>query len=273
MPNRILKESVCTSITLDQLDADEERLFYRLMVQCDDFGRFYAHPGIVRGHCFPRKVDVTLEQMAVWLDSLERSGLIRRYVVDGEAYLLMVTWDKHQQVRAKRSKFPAPDSTLAPAAAEARTHEQADAGASSTDEHLKSIDINGNHLPANVPVIQSESNPILLRAAAQPTTNGGPIPKPKPKRTPITDAEIEDLIGKYTERYGTPQAVRDEVDLALNHSARLKNFNERLYVDGWLRRELERRPPVLSTVRNGRPAERERRIIDRTGLPPGQDQP
>ena len=38
MPNRVIKESICTSDTLDHLSADEERFFYRLLVQVDDFG-------------------------------------------------------------------------------------------------------------------------------------------------------------------------------------------------------------------------------------------
>lgn len=92
-------------------------------------------------------------------------------------------------------------------------------------------------------------------------------PKPKPERVPITDQDTEDLIGKYAERYGTPQAVRDEIELALNHSARLKNFKERIYVDGWLRRELTHRPALPGNSRNGRP-EPERRIVDHTGVAP-----
>lgn len=40
MPNRMIKESICTSETLAQLTPEEERLFYRLLVNADDFGRF-----------------------------------------------------------------------------------------------------------------------------------------------------------------------------------------------------------------------------------------
>ena len=111
MPNRILKESICTSATLDRLTAEAEVLFYRLMVQCDDYGRFFAHPGIVRGHCFPRKTDLDLKAVSSWLDRLEQMGLIVRYEVAGDPYLAMVTWEKHQQTRAKRSKYPEPPPT------------------------------------------------------------------------------------------------------------------------------------------------------------------
>ena len=40
MPNRILKESICTNEQIDGLTAFEETVFYRLIVICDDFGRF-----------------------------------------------------------------------------------------------------------------------------------------------------------------------------------------------------------------------------------------
>ena len=36
MPNRILKESVCTSDSVNKLSWFEEVLFYRLIVNCDD---------------------------------------------------------------------------------------------------------------------------------------------------------------------------------------------------------------------------------------------
>jgi len=52
LPNRFIKESICKSETLDKLTAEEERLFYRLIVNCDDYGRFDAKPSIVRMAAF-----------------------------------------------------------------------------------------------------------------------------------------------------------------------------------------------------------------------------
>ena len=40
MPNRIIKESICRSEEIDSLSWFEEVLFYRLIVTCDDFGRY-----------------------------------------------------------------------------------------------------------------------------------------------------------------------------------------------------------------------------------------
>lgn len=124
MPNRILKESICTSDTLEALSPEEERLFYRLMVQCDDYGRFEARPAIVRARCFPLKVDsISDADVGQWISALERAGLLAVYSVGGRPYLQMVTWDRHQQRRAKVSKYPDPSASDA-----TRNHVLADAG-------------------------------------------------------------------------------------------------------------------------------------------------
>ena len=48
MPNRILKESVCTSDSIDSLSWFEECLFYRLIVNCDDYGRFDGRVAVIK---------------------------------------------------------------------------------------------------------------------------------------------------------------------------------------------------------------------------------
>lgn len=117
MPNRILKESICTSDTIDQLSPQEEVFFYRLLVACDDYGRMDGRPRILRARCFPLRVDViTDDAISEWLDTFERVGLVERYTVNGQLYIQVTTWERHQQVRAQRSKFPAPaDSNTASA--------------------------------------------------------------------------------------------------------------------------------------------------------------
>ncbi len=109
MPNRVLKETICTSETLDMLTPLEERLFYRLLVQCDDFGRMDARPAILRAKCFPLKVDgIALDEVEFWVQALSTAGLLHLYVVEGKPYLQIATWEKHQQRRARYSKYPAP---------------------------------------------------------------------------------------------------------------------------------------------------------------------
>lgn len=109
MPDRIIKESICTSDTLNKLTDFEERFWHRLTVNCDDYGRFDARPAILRGRLFPLRDGTTDRNMEEALNKLASVGLVALYVVDGKPYLQLVTWAKHQRIRAKRSKFPDPD--------------------------------------------------------------------------------------------------------------------------------------------------------------------
>lgn len=110
MPNRIIKESICRSDSIDSLSWFEEVLFYRLIVVCDDYGRFDGRPSIIRGSCFPLK-DIRLEHIENALSKLSTAGMVRRYEAGGRPYLQLISWERHQQIRAKRSKFPSPDET------------------------------------------------------------------------------------------------------------------------------------------------------------------
>jgi hypothetical protein len=113
MPNRILKESITTSCEVDNLSAEEERFFYRLIVICDDFGRMDARPPVLRARCYPLKLDsIKDKDIEKWLKALVEQKLIFIYKVNGKPFLQMTTWDKHQQKRAKKSKFPAPDEGM-----------------------------------------------------------------------------------------------------------------------------------------------------------------
>ena len=139
MPNRLIKESVCTSDNLDRLSWFEEAMFFRLIVNCDDYGRMDARPAILRARLFPLKT-VTDTQVEKALQSLRSADMIDIYVVDGRSFLQMRTWEKHQQVRAKRSKYPAPvDGVIA------------------TDNNSQASDIKCKQMITDAPVIQSES--------------------------------------------------------------------------------------------------------------------
>ena len=114
MPNRIIKESICTSENIDQLTEFQETFFYRLMVNCDDFGRFDARPKLLSSRLFPLR-DISTETVAETLEALQNADLIILYEVGGHPYLQMKTWEKHQQARATKSKYPsASDSDVQP---------------------------------------------------------------------------------------------------------------------------------------------------------------
>jgi len=176
MPNRIIKESICTSDNLDTLSWQEEVFFYRLLVNCDDYGRFDARPAILRSRCFPLKISkVTEKQILGWLKTLSHQNLIKIYEIEGQRYLYVPTWEKHQQIRAKRSKYPAPDS-------------------------------NGNHLIADDSICTR--NPIQSESESNPNTSTPAPEKVKTtygefKNVSLSKAEYDELV----KRFGAQEAT------------------------------------------------------------------
>ena len=179
MPNRIIKESICTSDSVDQLNWFEECLFYRLIVNCDDYGRYDGRPAIIKNRLFPLKEDLTISDVASAVSSLVNADLVLLYQADGRPYLQLKTWDEHQRIRAKRSKFPSPSD------GELQTH----------DSNLLS---NDSELLTNASVIQS--NPIQ----SESNTEGV-----KPKR--FTPPSLEEVKAYCVERKNgvDPQAFID----------------------------------------------------------------
>ena len=113
LPNRIIKESICTSEDIAGLSMGAEILFYHLMVKVDDFGVYFGNEQIIKNTCFPLKSsEIKVKQVESWLNELVKAGLLFAYVAeDGKKYVQFTKWAKHQQIRAKKSKYPLFDST------------------------------------------------------------------------------------------------------------------------------------------------------------------
>lgn len=179
MPNRILKDSICTSDTIDGLSWFEEVFFYRLIVTVDDYGRYDARPAILKARLFPLKSSVTEKQIENTLNRLATAGLVSTYTVEDKPILQLRTWEKHQTIRNQKSKYPGPD--------------EADCSS------LNSIEINCTQLNSNVPVIQSESNPNPnpnpedARARAKPTKHQYGMYQ----NVLLTDADMDALKAEF----------------------------------------------------------------------------
>ena len=112
MPNRILKESICSSENINLISDKAVAFFYRLIVNSDDYGRFDGRPSIIISRCYPLRIKIIDELEVVdLLAELSKSKLITVYKKD-EKYLIQIsTWEKHQQIRAKKSKYPPYDNS------------------------------------------------------------------------------------------------------------------------------------------------------------------
>lgn len=106
MPNRIIKETICTSEDINKLSPMAECLFYRLMVKADDFGTYYGNGMIIKSTCFPLK-DISTTDIRNWVCELVSAGLVYLYEADDRRWYIQFTkWEKHQQMRATKRRFP-----------------------------------------------------------------------------------------------------------------------------------------------------------------------
>lgn len=110
MPNRIIKESIKRSPEIDRLSWFEEVVFYRMIVTADDYGRLDGRTIVLKNDLFPTKDTITKKAVEDAVNKLVSVGLLVPYV-DAESdmpYLYFRKWNKHQTVRNKFSKYPAP---------------------------------------------------------------------------------------------------------------------------------------------------------------------
>lgn len=218
MPNRIIKETICTSEEIEALTAEQEVFFYRLMVSCDDFGLFDGRPKIIASKCYPLKsLDIKCVQMM--LDALICNHLISMYEVGGRPYLHITNWEKHQQIRAKRAKYPMPSE-----------------GRAITCNQLISSDIGCNHLQAFAPVIQS--NPIRIQSESESESES--------KVTPAVAVATEETdlqksckavwyayADSYESRYGVKPVRNAKVNGQVKQFVQRVGSEEGPHIAGW----------------------------------------
>lgn len=105
---RTIKPEAFESEDLASVDVTAMVTFFGLLTQADDSGRFRDHPAIIAGRLWALRADHTPANVAVDLEQLADAGLICRYTgCDGNSYLHIVTWEKHQKIdRPSASRRP-----------------------------------------------------------------------------------------------------------------------------------------------------------------------
>ena len=106
---RTIKPEFPQSETIGKLSRDARLLFIQLWTIADDSGRARAASRMLASLLYPYDDDAR-SLIDGWLDELERAGTIRRYRIDGDAYLEIINWLKHQKIdRPSPSRLPAFD--------------------------------------------------------------------------------------------------------------------------------------------------------------------
>lgn len=220
MPNRILKESICTSETIDDMSWFEECFFHRLLVNCDDYGRFDARPAILKSRLFPLKDRLSLKDIEGALKRLADIGCVKLYTCDSKPYLYLPTWEVHQTIRARKSRYPDPNG-------------------------VNACEINCKQMQADVPVIQSNPNPIRNR-----NTDSGEQASPLPAviSIPLNDGSeypvTQDQVHKWSELYpavDVMQELREMVGWSqANKTRRKTKVGVERFINNWLSREQDK---------------------------------
>lgn len=228
MPNRILKESICTSDSIDSLGWFDEVLFYRLIVNCDDYGRFDGRPAIIKNRLFPLKENLTAKTVSRAIEKLASAGLVTLYVFEGKPYLYLPTWNHHQSVRAKFSKYPAPEDGC---------------------ERMKSSASNCNQMNANVPVFECDIRESIFEnresnVGAEPE----PASAPPVAELPLNDGSLFPVYAPDASKWSmlypavnVLQELRKMTGWLDANPKRLKTkAGIRSFITGWLAREQDR---------------------------------
>ena len=220
MPNRIIKESIRTSKSVNAMSDFQFRLWAYLITYVDDYGRGSADPELLKGFVFPRRKRVSESDIEKALAELAGMGCILLYEVDGESYFCFPNWSKHQRIQTKQSKFPEPVNC-----AESRP---------STVNHGEPPSSTVNH---GEPPSESESNP---------NTNPNPNTKESaPARhahgqygwVKLTDDEYSRLLADLGEaELARCIAYVDEAAQSTGNKNKWKDWNltlRKCHRDGW----------------------------------------
>src|SRR5260370_12886940 len=104
---RSIKPEFFTDEKMGRLSHEARLLFIGLWCFADDEGRMGACEKVIAGQIFPFQEDSTSTRRA--LDELSTAGRIRLYEVNGDKYLSITNFTKHQKIdRPSKSRFPRP---------------------------------------------------------------------------------------------------------------------------------------------------------------------
>lgn len=105
---RSIKPEFPQSESMGNVSRDARLLFVMLWPICDDHGRTRAASRMLASTLFPYDDDAP-SQIDSWLAELEREKCIRRYEVNGSAYLEICNWLTHQKIdKPSKPQFPEP---------------------------------------------------------------------------------------------------------------------------------------------------------------------
>lgn len=106
MPQRLLRDWT-DSERVNQLSAQAEVFFVRLIMKADDYGRYYGSPQLLKSYLYPLR-DVRLADITRLIAECVKAGLIVEYGTAAKRYIAILNFGQRLRLRGD-SKFPPPD--------------------------------------------------------------------------------------------------------------------------------------------------------------------
>lgn len=249
MPNRIIKESLCSSGKISSLTDFEFRLWIGLITQADDTGRGDARPAIIKGHIFPLRDRITVKDISGALHGLAAKGCISLYEIDGRSYFWFPSWAKHQRIRDAKPKFPAPPSEELSFQSENSDLDQFAA----TRGNSRQLAANRGEPPQLAALIQSnpiQSNPNISALSSESEETEIELILNTGELYPVSKTKAD----RWRELYPSvdvSQELRNMAAWLENNPAKRKTKTGILrFCNGWLAREQDKRQGIAPTTQH-----------------------
>ena len=110
---RTLKPEFFRSKKLARCSVAARLTYQGLWCEADDHGRGEAEPRVLAGAIWPLDDDIGWQEVDAHLDELAAVGCIVLYVVDGDRYYEIPSWEDHQSSAYRRGKAVHPASSEA----------------------------------------------------------------------------------------------------------------------------------------------------------------
>jgi hypothetical protein len=110
---RTIKPHFMRSHSMRSVSKMARLAFIQLWLVADDAGRLDARPLMLARRLYPGDAEA-IDLLPSWLAELEREHCVERYTVDGDDYLRIVNWRRHQKIyHPTPSRLPARPVTRA----------------------------------------------------------------------------------------------------------------------------------------------------------------
>jgi hypothetical protein len=109
---RFVSNAIMSDKKINGLSNDTSRLaFTWLITEADCEGRVHGDPAMVRSLLFPRRTDITVEQIESYINEWHQAEIVKWYRANGDLWIWFPSFDKYQIGLRKERE---PDSQIPP---------------------------------------------------------------------------------------------------------------------------------------------------------------